>query len=122
MNDDTMTLPRSLQLGGSTLQLARLQPQDAPALAAFAAALGCASSAAAQDNDTIVVLGSVPGTLLVTTTVTVQEPFAGMVSPVNASAVWLVVKVLPAAPTHVPPAAPAATPLAGDVETTVVVW
>lgn len=39
MNDDTMTLPRSLQLGGSTLQLARLQPQDAPALAAFAAAL-----------------------------------------------------------------------------------
>ena len=39
MNDDTMTLPRSLQLGGTTLQLARLQPQDAPALAAFAAAL-----------------------------------------------------------------------------------
>ena len=39
MNDDTMTLPRSLQLGGATLQLARLQPQDAPALAAFAAAL-----------------------------------------------------------------------------------
>jgi RimJ/RimL family protein N-acetyltransferase len=39
MNDDTMALPRSLTLGGKTLQLARLQPQDAAALAAFAAAL-----------------------------------------------------------------------------------
>jgi RimJ/RimL family protein N-acetyltransferase len=39
MNDDTYTLPRSLQIGGTTLQLARLQPEDAQALAAFAAAL-----------------------------------------------------------------------------------
>ena len=39
MNDQTTTLPRSLQLGGSTLKLARLQASDAAALAAFAAAL-----------------------------------------------------------------------------------
>lgn len=43
MNDPTQaqtpTLPRSLDLGGKTLQLARLQPGDAAALAAFAAAL-----------------------------------------------------------------------------------
>ena len=39
MNEDTPTLPRSLQIGGTTLQLARLQPDDAQALAAFAAAL-----------------------------------------------------------------------------------
>ena len=39
MNTDTKTLPRSLQLGGTTLELARLQPGDAAALAAFAAAL-----------------------------------------------------------------------------------
>lgn len=39
MNDDTLTLPRSLPLAGATLQLARLQPGDAEALAAFAAAL-----------------------------------------------------------------------------------
>ena len=39
MNDDAHTLPRSLQIGGTTLQLARLQPADADALAAFAAAL-----------------------------------------------------------------------------------
>jgi RimJ/RimL family protein N-acetyltransferase len=39
MNEDTYTLPRSLQIGGTTLQLARLQPEDAQALAAFAAAL-----------------------------------------------------------------------------------
>lgn len=39
MNHDTLTLPRSLPLAGATLELARLQPQDAQALAAFAAAL-----------------------------------------------------------------------------------
>lgn len=39
MNDDTMKLPRSLRLGDCTLELARLQPQDAQALADFAAAL-----------------------------------------------------------------------------------
>lgn len=39
MNDAAHTLPRSLQLGGATLELARLQPADAEALAAFAAAL-----------------------------------------------------------------------------------
>lgn len=39
MNTDTMTLPRSLQLGGTTLELARLQPGDAAALSAFAATL-----------------------------------------------------------------------------------
>ena len=39
MNHDTLTLPRSLPLAGATLELARLQPQDAQALATFAAAL-----------------------------------------------------------------------------------
>lgn len=39
MNADTLTLPRSLPLGGAMLELARLQPGDAAALAAFAAAL-----------------------------------------------------------------------------------
>jgi RimJ/RimL family protein N-acetyltransferase len=39
MNEDTYTLPRSLQIGDTTLQLTRLQPEDAQALAAFAAAL-----------------------------------------------------------------------------------
>ena len=39
MNDDAHALPRSLQLGGATLELARLQPGDAQALATFAAAL-----------------------------------------------------------------------------------
>jgi RimJ/RimL family protein N-acetyltransferase len=39
MNHDTMTLPRSLQLRGATLELARLLPADGAELAAFAAAL-----------------------------------------------------------------------------------
>ena len=39
MNHPTTTLPRSLQLGGSTLELTRMQADDAAALAAFAAAL-----------------------------------------------------------------------------------
>lgn len=39
MTTDTKTLPRSLQLGDTTLELARLQPGDAAALAAFAATL-----------------------------------------------------------------------------------
>ena len=39
MNDDTPTLPRILRLGDRTLELAQLQPADAEALAAFAAAL-----------------------------------------------------------------------------------
>jgi RimJ/RimL family protein N-acetyltransferase len=39
MNDDTWTLPRSLQCGGATLELARLQPGDAQALADFVAQL-----------------------------------------------------------------------------------
>jgi RimJ/RimL family protein N-acetyltransferase len=39
MNDDTPTLPRNLRLGDRTLELAQLQPADAEALAAFAAAL-----------------------------------------------------------------------------------
>ena len=43
-----------------------------------------------------------------TTTVTVHEPLAGIVSPVKASAVWPAVKLLPAAPAQVPPAAPLA--------------
>ena len=42
-----------------------------------------------------------PGMSLVTTTVTVQEPPAGIVSPVNASAVCPAVNELPAAPAHV---------------------
>ncbi len=57
----------------------------------------------------LVVLGCVPGVLLRTTTVTVQELFAGMVNPVNESAVWLAVSMLLLAPVHVPPAAPAAS-------------
>ena len=39
MNDDHSTLPRNITLGGATLRLARLEPQDAAALSAFAAAL-----------------------------------------------------------------------------------
>ena len=39
MNEPTHTLPRSLQLGGATLELARLQPGDAQALADFVAQL-----------------------------------------------------------------------------------
>ena len=38
MNDVTTMLPRCLTLAGTTLELARLQPQDAQQLAAFAAA------------------------------------------------------------------------------------
>jgi RimJ/RimL family protein N-acetyltransferase len=39
MNADTLTLPRSLACDGATLELARLQPGDALALADFAAQL-----------------------------------------------------------------------------------
>ena len=44
----------------------------------------------------------------VTTTVTVHEPLAGTVRFDRVSAVWPATKTLPAAPTQVPPAAPAA--------------
>ncbi len=55
-----------------------------------------------------VAFGWTPGMLLVTTTVTVQLPLAGTVSPLKLSAVAAAAKLLPAAPVQVPPAAPAA--------------
>ncbi len=51
-----------------------------------------------------VLLGFVPMVLLVTTTVTVQLPLAGMVRPAKVSAVCPLVKLLLLAPTQVPPA------------------
>src|SRR5207253_2424807 len=54
------------------------------------------------------VLGLAPGMSLVTTKVTVHEPLAGIVRPVMLSAVCPALSALPAAPVHVPPAAPAA--------------
>jgi hypothetical protein len=55
-----------------------------------------------------VVFGNVPGVLLDTDTDTVHEPFAGMLRPLKLRLVWLIVKALPEAPVHVPPAAPVA--------------
>jgi hypothetical protein len=54
------------------------------------------------------VFGLTPTVLLVTTTVTVQVPPAGIVSPVKLNAVLPAVKELPEAPVQVPPAAPVA--------------
>jgi hypothetical protein len=51
------------------------------------------------------VFGLAPIAVPRTTTVTVHESDAGIVRPENASAVWPAVKLLPAAPAHVPPAA-----------------
>lgn len=55
--------------------------------------------------DVVLELG--PSTLLVTGTVTVQLPVAGMVSPVILRDVSPAPKLLPPAPAHVPPAGPA---------------
>jgi hypothetical protein len=54
------------------------------------------------------VFGFTPTVLLVTTTVTVQLPAAGMVSPVKLREVAPAVNELPEAPVQVPPAAPVA--------------
>ena len=51
-----------------------------------------------------VVLGCTPAIVLFTLKVKVQLPLAGMVRPVMAMAVWLLAKLLLAAPAHVPPA------------------
>ena len=63
-----------------------------------------AGASALVNADVVLTCG--PGTLLVTITVTVQEPLAGTVSPVNASAVAPAVKPLLPAPAQLPPAGP----------------
>src|SRR5206468_1423319 len=55
------------------------------------------------------VFGFAPIAVPRTTTVTVHESDAGIVRPEKASAVWPAAKLSPAAPAHVPPAAPAAS-------------
>ena len=53
-----------------------------------------------------VAFGCTPRTLLVTANATVQFPLAGIVIPVNDSAVAPAVKLAGVVPTHVPPTAP----------------
>src|SRR5512139_1096783 len=72
------------------------------------ATLEAAPVAASALETPLAWLGWVPMTLPSTTTVTVQEPLAGIVRLDTARAVCPAVKPLPAAPAQVPPAAPAA--------------
>ncbi len=81
--------------------------EGATALTVSTAVLDTALAGASLLVSGEVVLSWAPGTMLDTTTVSVQDPFAGTVSPVKASAVWPSVTLLPAAPAQVPPAAPA---------------
>src|SRR6185295_6744217 len=96
--------PGSIALGANAFVI-----DGALAVTVSVAVLDAAPVAACVLETPEAVFGFAPIDVPRTTTVTVHESDAGMVRPENASAVWPAAKLLPAAPAHVPPAAPAAS-------------